>query len=57
MADEKIDEREAAITARMTESRGALNRAQAEIAVAAQIADDAAKEDAAKAEAKKKKAN
>ena len=42
MAD-KNDEREAAILARMTESRGALNREQAEIAVDLQTNEDAAK--------------
>ena len=42
MAD-KIDEREAAILARMTESRGALNREQATLAVDLQTLEDDAK--------------
>ena len=48
---EKIDEREAAILARMTESRGALNRQQAELAVDLQTNED----DAKAADAPKKK--
>ena len=41
MADKvEKDEREEAITARMTESRGALNRQQAELAVDHQIEND-----------------
>lgn len=51
----KVDEREQEILRRMTESRGALNRQQAELAVDLQAADDALKEKEAKASAKKKK--
>ena len=55
MAD-KNDEREAAIVARMTESRGALNREQAEIAVDLQNAEDTAKVTNSAPTAKSKKA-
>ena len=56
MADKTPEQiREEAILARMTESRGALNRAQAELAVDAQIDEDAANEAAAATKAKAKK--
>lgn len=54
----KIDAREQAIRDRMTQSLGALNRQQAEMAVDLQEQDDAQKaKDAKAAEAAKKKAD